>query len=70
MSDQHQEPKAQAAERFRLAQARRLMACYEEANGRPAPTAEALQEWVAANPDRIPRDELGRTVPLYEGERE
>ena len=57
----------QADEEFRLGQARRLMACYEEANGGPAPNAKALQEWVAANPDRIPRDELGRTAPLDEG---
>jgi len=59
----------QADEKFRLGQARRLMACYEEANGRPAPTAKALQDWVAANPDRIPQDELGRTMPLTEDER-
>ena len=69
MSNEHRDPEAGAAEQYRLAQARRLMACYEEANGHPASTAEALQEWVAANPDRIPRDELGRTVPLYDGER-
>jgi hypothetical protein len=58
----------QADEKFRLGQAMRLMACYQEANGRPAPSAKALQDWVAANPDRIPRDELGRTLPLGEGE--
>ena len=58
----------QADEKLRLAQARRVMACYEEANGGPAPTAKALQDWVAANPDRIPLDELGRTKPLYEDE--
>lgn len=69
MNDQHQDPEARADEQYRLGQARRLMACYEEVNGHPAPTAEALQEWVAAHPDRIPRDEQGRTVPLYEGER-
>ena len=63
------DPDKQADERYRLAQARRLMACYEEANGRPAATAKALQDWVVANPDRIPRDELGRTVPLYEAGR-
>ena len=68
MSDKYGDPDKQAAEKYRLAQARRLMACYEEANGHPAPTAKALQDWVAANPDRIPRDELGRTVPLYEDE--
>lgn len=63
------DPDTQADEKYRLAQASRLMACYEEANARPAPTAKTLQDWVAANPDQIPRDELGRTVPLYEGER-
>jgi len=68
MSDQHRDPDARLPEQYRLAQARRLVACYEEANGQPPPTAASLQEWVAANPDRIPRDELGRTVPLYEGE--
>lgn len=67
MSDEY-DPDTQADERYRLGQARRLMACYEQANGHPAPTAKALQDWVAANPDQIPIDELGRTVPLYEGE--
>jgi hypothetical protein len=69
MSDEYREPEAREAELYRLAQARRLMACYEEANGHPAPTTEALQEWVAANPDRIPKDEHGNALPLYDSER-
>jgi hypothetical protein len=69
MSDQYRDSDAGAAEKYRLAEARRLMACYEDANGHPAPTAEALQEWVAANPDRIPKDKYGATLPLYEDER-
>jgi hypothetical protein len=54
------------ANEYRLAQARRLMACYLDANGEPAPSTEVLLEWVAANPDRIPRDASGTAVPLYE----
>ena len=65
MSDQGDADKV-AAEKYHEAQARRLMVCYEEANGRPAPSAEALQEWLATKPD-IPLDEHGGALPLWEG---
>jgi hypothetical protein len=33
------------------------------------PSAEAVIEWVAANPDKVPKDERGKVVPLFEDNR-
>lgn len=58
--------KAKAAHRFRLAQARRLLACFEESEGRAAANEDEVMKWYAENPDKAPHDEVGKLVPLWE----
>jgi hypothetical protein len=54
------------AERYREAQVRRLLHCYEQAEGHPAPSMDALEESYEANPGAVPRDDGGKIVPLYD----
>ena len=57
-----------AADEHRKARARRLLRCYEEAEGRPPTTSKELERWISENPDKIPFDESGRLIPLYKNE--
>jgi hypothetical protein len=55
-----------AAHRWRLAQARQLMFCYEQATGQPVLNVEEFMGWCAANPDAISHDSEGHVVPSAE----
>ena len=51
-----------------MAQARRLVRCFTESEGRPPATFEELERWISDNPDQIPFDQWGRVIPLYKDE--
>ena len=51
-----------------MAQARRLVRCFTDAERRPPETLEELVRWVSENPERIPFDEWGRVIPLYKAD--
>ena len=52
------------AELRRVAQARRVLRCYEEVEGRPAPDVATVWEWMECNEGRVPLDARGKIVPL------
>jgi hypothetical protein len=62
--DQHQEERA---ERYRLAQAQKLLDVFEGANGRPASTVEELAQWAASPEGRAAlaydRTKDGKIIP-------
>jgi len=57
------------AYRYRLAQARKLLDLFEEANGRPARTIEELGAWVKSDAGRAAtaydRTPDGKIIPDY-----
>ncbi|MCK1418907.1 hypothetical protein IVB55_39470 [Bradyrhizobium sp. CW4] len=57
----------QAAERYRNAQAQKLLELFESAHGRPAKTVKELEQWVASPEGRAVtakhRDEDGHIIP-------
>jgi hypothetical protein len=57
-----------ATDEHRRARARRLLACYQESEGRMPATSQELERWISENPDKIPLDESGRLIPLYKDE--
>jgi hypothetical protein len=56
----------QAAEQYRLAQANRMRACFQQFQGRPAKTTDELNNWYVEHQDEVPRDDRGKVVPLYD----
>ena len=51
-----------------MAQARQLVRCYKESEGRAPANSRELERWISENPDKIPLDGWGRLVPLYKEE--
>ena len=54
-----------ATDEHRRARARRLLQCYQAAEGRLPTTSKELERWISENPDKIPFDDSGRLIPLY-----